>query len=104
MGSSPVKPCDAELVGPYTTSQKAHEHNPQVLNHVLFWGDVLSQAGDKIRMKLDDRTMLAVEKMPEAGIAAFGIPDDPAEYEEKDEELPGLFADLPALDEDDNDD
>ena len=35
-------PCDGELAGPYTTSLKADEHNSQVLNHVLFWADVLS--------------------------------------------------------------
>jgi hypothetical protein len=36
------KPCDSELVGPYTTSLKADEHNSHVLNHVLFWADVLA--------------------------------------------------------------
>jgi hypothetical protein len=100
-----VQPWDSELVGPYTTSQKAREHNPQVLNHVLFWAEVLSQGGDKIRMKLDDRTKLAVEKMPDCGIAACGIPDDPAEYEEpQEDDQPTLFADRPVVDEDGDDD
>lgn len=35
-------PCDSDLAGPYTTRIKAVERNNHVLNHVLFWTDVLS--------------------------------------------------------------
>jgi hypothetical protein len=98
-----TRPWDSDLVGPYSTSQKANEHNPQVMNHVLFWADMLAQGEDKVRMKLDGRTLLVVDKMPACGVGAFGIPDDPAGYEEKDEEPPGLFSNVPD-DEDEEDD
>jgi hypothetical protein len=77
------KPSDGELAGPYTTSLKANEHNSQVLNHVLFWADVLSLQKCLIQVRLDDQTILEIEKHPLTGIATFGISDDPATSEEK---------------------
>lgn len=76
------KPCEKDFVGPYTTMLKAKEHNIQVLNHVLFWADVLSLGKQSIEMKLSDRLVLTVEKTPHAGIAGFAIPEDPATFEE----------------------
>lgn len=75
-------PCTNDLVGPYTTMLKAKEHNIQVLNHVLFWADVLSQNQPAIRMQIDNRTIVEVEKTPHLGIASFAIPEDPATFEE----------------------
>lgn len=77
------KPCDRELVGPYTTSLKAAEHNSQVLNHVLFWADTLALQKSIIEVRLDGQTVMRIEKMPFSGMAHFAIPDDPATYEEK---------------------
>jgi hypothetical protein len=77
------QPCDGELVGPYTTSLKADEHNSHVLNHVLFWSDVLSLQRPSIEVRLDGKTVMEIEKTPLVGIAKFAIPDDPATYEEK---------------------
>jgi hypothetical protein len=81
------KPCDRELVGPYTTSLKADEHNNQVLNHVLFWADVLAQKRAIIEVQLDRMTIMQIDKMPLTGVARFAIPDDPATYEEKESSL-----------------
>lgn len=77
------RPCEGELVGPYTTKLKAMEHNAQVLNHVLFWGDVLAQGKDYIAYRLDRRMILNIDLLPMSGIANFAIPNDPATYEEK---------------------
>ncbi len=77
-------PCEPELVGPYTTGIKAKEHNYAVLNHVLFWADVLSQRRPVIELKLHHaRTLMTIEKEPFSGIANFAIPNDPATYEEE---------------------
>lgn len=46
------KPWHPDLVGPYTTSLKAKEHNIQVLNHVLFWAHILSDSKPAIEMAL----------------------------------------------------
>jgi hypothetical protein len=77
------RPCDGELVGPYTTSLKADEHNNHVLNHVLFWADVLSLQKPSIEVRLDGRTVMRIDKTPLTGLAHFAIPDDPATFEEK---------------------
>jgi len=77
------KPCDGELVGPYTTSLKADEHNSQVLNHVLFWADVLAFQKSSIEVRLDGQIVMRIDKMPLTGLAPFAIPDDPATFEEK---------------------
>lgn len=77
------KPCDPELVGPYTTRLKALEHNPQVLNHVLFWAHTLAGGNHRIRMTLFRKPLIVVEKEPLTTIADFAIPFDPATYEEK---------------------
>jgi hypothetical protein len=78
-----TKPCDPELVGPYSTRQKADEHNNHVLNHVLFWADALSLGQPCIEVRLDGNVVMRIGKTPLAGIAPFAIPDDPATYEEK---------------------
>lgn len=77
-----TRPCQNDLVGPYTTMLKAKEHNIQVLNHVLFWSDVLSLRQPSIQMQIDNRTIVDVEKTPHFGIAGFAIPEDPATFEE----------------------
>jgi hypothetical protein len=77
------KPCDGELAGRYTTSLKADEHNIQVLNHVLFWADVLSLQQSYISVRLDNDRVMLIEKTPLTGIARFAIPDDPATYDEQ---------------------
>lgn len=75
--------CNPELVGPYTTRLKAMEHNMQVLNHVLFWGDYLADSDDYIACRIDGKMVLNIDRMPLSGIAGFAIPDDPAAFEEK---------------------
>ena len=78
-----VTPCDGEFVGPYTTSLKAQEYNSHVLNHVLFWSDILSKGKGDIRLSLFNQTLMVIRKMPLFLVAPFGIPDDPAIFEEK---------------------
>ncbi len=75
-------PCDPELVGPYTTGIKASEKTNHVLNHVLFWADIISQHKPAIQFRLHSRTLMEIEKEPFSGIANFAIPNDPAIYEE----------------------
>lgn len=77
------RPSDPEMVGPYTTSQKALEHNPQVLNHVLFWAQTLTGGKHRIELSLFGEPLVIIEREPEACIADFAIPLDPATYEEK---------------------
>ena len=85
-----VLPFDNTKVGSYTTKIKAKEINYHVLNHILFWSDVLSWPGPNpenrtvIIVSLGDLPVMKIEKMPISVIAAFAIPDDPAEYEEPD--------------------
>ena len=75
-------PCPEDLVGPYTTGIKAIERNPHVLNHILFWTDVLSLGHPSIKVSLYYKTAIVIEKEPLSGVASFGIPDDPAIYDE----------------------
>lgn len=75
-------PWDSEKVGPYTTSKKAVERNPHVLNHVLFWAEYLSRQETNIRILLDGETGLKIEKTPFFGFSNFAITDDPAIFEE----------------------
>lgn len=75
-------PSNPQLVGPYTTRLKAMEHNPQVLNHVLFWADTLARGHHRIEMTLFGEALIVVEKEPVTTIAPFAIPYDPAVYEE----------------------
>jgi hypothetical protein len=84
-------PCDPDLVGPYTTGIKAIERNHHVLNHVLFWTDIISQQKPVIRLSLFYKTVALIEKEPTLGIANFAIPNDPAVYEDEPEAEPGLF-------------
>ena len=76
------KPWTSDLVGPYTTKIKAVERNNHVLNHVLFWTDVLSLRKPAIELSLFYKTLILIEKQPMAGISDFAIPGDPAVYEE----------------------
>jgi hypothetical protein len=90
-------PYDRDKIGPYTTRLKARERNIHVLNHVLFWADVLSMRTPAIELKLDYKTVMVVEKLPVSGTAHFAIPFDPAIYEESDDTttqmslIPALF-------------
>ncbi len=84
------QPYDREKIGPYTTKLKAMERNIHVLNHVLFWADVLSMRNPAIELKLDYRTIMLIEKMPVSGTANFAIPYDPAIYEEEDDKSPQM--------------
>ena len=92
-------PCDPDLVGPYTTGIKAVEHNHHVLNHVLFWTDIISQQKPVIRLSLFYKTATVIEKEPTLGIANFAIPNDPAVYDDEPETEPSLFP-MPAPAED----
>jgi hypothetical protein len=76
------EPCHPDLVGPYTTSQKAKEHNLQVMNHVLFWAHTLAAGKPRIEMTLFGEPLIIVEKEPLTTVAPFSIPLDPATYEE----------------------
>lgn len=80
-------PCPADLVGPYTTGIKAVERNPHVLNHVLFWTDILSLRQPVIKLTLYYKTIMEIQKEPSSGIAGFAIPNDPALYEVDDSQL-----------------
>jgi hypothetical protein len=83
-------PFDNTKVGSYTTRIKAKEVNYHVLNHILFWSDVLSWPGPspenrtKIIISLNNSPVMKIEKLPNSAIASFAIPDDPAEYREPD--------------------
>jgi hypothetical protein len=96
-------PCRSDLVGPYTTGIKAVERNLHVLNHVLFWCDVLSLRQPEIRLTLNYKTLLTIEKQPLNGIAEFAIADDPAIYEVAESQLDFFSAAVKPADEDDND-
>jgi Domain of unknown function (DUF4365) len=98
------KPCDGELAGPYTTSLKADEHNSQVLNHVLFWADVLALRKTTIEVHLDGLTIMQIDTMPLTGIAHFAIPSDPATYEEKAPSIQRSLFDFVGDDEEGGDD
>jgi hypothetical protein len=85
-------PFDNTKVGAYTTKIKAVERNSHVLNHVLFWIDVLSQGATSIDLQLGYKTIMVIEKEPLTGIAPFSIVSDPAIYEEISETVqPALF-------------
>ena len=81
-------PWNSDKVGEYTTQIKARETNYHVLNHVLFWADVLSHNKQEntnkpeIAIGLDGHVVMVIEKMPVSGIAKFAIPFDPAAFEE----------------------
>ncbi len=77
------RPCNPALVGPYTTKLKALEHNPQVLNHVLFWGQVLANDRTRIEMTLFGETLVVIDPQPATVVADFAIPFDPATLEEE---------------------
>lgn len=74
-------PCPNDVVGPYTTGVKAVERNLHLLNHVLFWSDVISMRQPVIKLSLYYKTLVTIEKRPLSGIANFAIVDDAAIYE-----------------------
>lgn len=74
---------DREKIGSYTTKLKAVERNSHILNHVLFWSDVLSMGNPTIEIKLDTRPIMTIEKLPVSGMANFAIPLDPATFDEE---------------------
>lgn len=78
-GEEPVAP---SIAGPYTTKLKSRERNLHVLNHILFWSDILSHGESEIRIELDFEPVILIEKMPLLGVAEFAIPYDPAIYDE----------------------
>jgi hypothetical protein len=80
-------PCPREVVGPYTTGIKAVERNLHVLNHILFWVDVISMRQPVIRFSLYHKTLMVIEKAPYSGIASFAIPSDPAVYDVDESQL-----------------
>jgi hypothetical protein len=88
------EPYDQERTGPLVTKLKARERNPHVLNHVLFWADVLAQHSPTIQIQLDRRTVMLIERTPYSGVADFAIPADPAVFEEPPEVGQGSFLDL----------
>src|SRR5205085_459179 len=88
------EPYDPDRTGPLITKLKARERNPHVLNHVLFWADVLSQHSPTIQVQLDGRTAMVIERAPYSGVAGFAIPDDPAIFEEPPEAEQGTFLDI----------
>lgn len=77
------KPVNPKLVGPYTTRLKAMQHNLQVMNHVLFWGQALADGKHRIEMNLFGEPIVTIAKEPISTVANFAIPIDPATYEEK---------------------
>lgn len=97
-------PYDSDLVGPLTTKVKALEKNQHVLNHVLFWADVLAKGRAMIEMGIGPRPLIVVEKMPVTGIANFAIPYDPATYDAPDEEAGVQLTMFDSVDEDEGDD
>jgi len=103
-------PWDSDKVGEYTTQIKAHETNQHVLNHVLFWADVLSHTkrdninNAEIVIELDTRAVMVIEKMPVSGIAKFAIPFDPATFEEITPSTQINFLDLLDKSDEDTDD
>jgi hypothetical protein len=99
-------PFDRDRTGPYTTRLKAQERNIHVLNHVLFWSDMLSMGKPAIEMQLDRRIAMVIEKMPYSGTANFAIPHDPAIYEEDDDSSSQLdfLSDMFALPEEEESD
>jgi Domain of unknown function (DUF4365) len=98
-------PWDSDLVGPYTTKIKSDEWNNHVLNHVLFWTDVLSLRKPTIELSLFYKTVMIIEKVPISGIANFAIPNDPALYEDDAGQLEFFSAESAETDseEDEND-
>ncbi len=94
--------CDLKMVGPYTTKLKAMERNIHVLNHILFWADTLSQSTPSIDIQLASKTLLVMEKVPLSGIAPFAIVNDPAIYDETEQNLQPPLFDLIGKEYDDN--
>jgi hypothetical protein len=101
-----TEPYDNYEVGPLTTRIKSMEKNQHVLNHVLFWADVLAGGKSEIEMGIGRRSAIIVaEKTPLAAIANFAIPYDPATYEESPEDIEvqlGLFGLQGVVDEEDD--
>ncbi|MBI4675730.1 MAG: DUF4365 domain-containing protein [Chloroflexi bacterium] len=66
-------PFDSTKVGPYTTSIKAKERNIHVLNHVLFWSDVLSRGEKNVSIWLDSRVLnMKIQRLAWQSLARLG--------------------------------
>ncbi len=94
--------CDPDKVGAYTTKIKAVERNIHVLNHILFWADVLSQRTPSIDIQLAHKTVVVIEKAPLSGIAPFAIVNDPAVYDDSEQDLQLSLFDAVRKEDDDN--
>ena len=99
-------PYESDRVGPLTTKKKSLETNISVLNHVLFWSNVLAGVGSRsssASIWLDNKSQMkkpamVIETLPVSGISDFAIPYDPAIYEEpQGPEQTSLFASLNQL-------
>jgi len=96
-------PWDSDSVGPYTTTIKAQEYNSHVLNHVLFWSDILSRGKQNIRLRLFGQTIMVIQKLPLFLVAPFAIPDDPTTFEEKPPPRDATLFKMDKTDEEDGD-
>lgn len=90
-------PYKSDKVGSFTTRKKAQETNSHVLNHVLFWANVLTgleKESSTIKIWLDtqrtSRTppVMIIEAIPSFDVADFAIPFDPATYQEEEQQQP----------------
>lgn len=89
------KPWLSDRVGPYSTKQKALEHNNDVLNHVLFWATTLAKGepGICLRERRGEPIIAEIGTMPLAAVAGFSIPDDPAsEVKQESQPQKSLFS------------
>lgn len=101
-------PHNSPKVGSWTTVIKSQEYNPNVLNDILFWSDILSGGDaaqtdlDQMHIDLGGNSVLSIDRLPVIGEAGFSIPSDPATYEEPDPtEQMDLF-DWPTFEEDED--
>ncbi len=62
-------------VGRLNTRKKAKEWNRAVLNHLIFWREILSEGKHDINIKLGAQN-LVISKQYESGLAHFGIMKD----------------------------
>lgn len=71
------KMLSGERVGTLATRRKAREYNQSVLNHIVFWREVLSERRSFIQVYPGSGTQaLAVAKVFADGLAPFGLRED----------------------------
>lgn len=73
--SDGIKHIGSERVGRLTTRRKAKEWNRAVLNHLIFWREILSMGYATINISLGAQK-LEISKLYESGLANFGIMKD----------------------------